>query len=197
MPWGQLREGWYITLARGVIERHGFPLDTPYENLPSECQHELLYGTDEQIAFDYKSRSGSHEGVFRHRYEGIIHNLERRYHQTDSPGVREWIEKFMNVVPCPECGGVDGMVAVDRAGVRGCPGLSYYRPPAPQHDLYTPCPECNRRGRIPAHYYSVDEKWLLAWLSARCECADCRRERMDNAAPADGDGKRGAERMFR
>ncbi len=105
VPWGQLKDGWYITLAKGVLEKHGQKISTPFQDLPEQCQHELLHGTDEQISFDYKSRSGNHEGVFRHKYEGVIHNLERRYHQTDSQGVREWIEKFMNVVPCPECGG--------------------------------------------------------------------------------------------
>ena len=105
VPWGQLREGWYITLAKGVLEKYGFDIDTPFNELSPECQNAILYGTDEQIAFDYKSRSGNHEGVFRHKFEGVIRNLERRYHQTDSAGIREWIEKFMNVVDCPDCGG--------------------------------------------------------------------------------------------
>ncbi|HPG38796.1 MAG TPA: excinuclease ABC subunit UvrA [bacterium] len=105
VPWGKLSEGWYITLAKGVVERYNYTIDTPFAELSPQCRHALLYGTDEQIEFDYKSRSGNHEGVFRHKFEGVIRNLERRYHQTDSPGIREWIEKFMSVVPCPECGG--------------------------------------------------------------------------------------------
>ena len=112
-----------------------------------------------------------------------MNNLE--YQRRDFyDNLREERDAAMDVLVCPECGGVDGMVVTDRAGVRWCPGLSYYRPPAPQHDLYTPCRECNRAGRIPAHYYSVDEKWLLAWLSARCECADCRREHVGPTGPA-------------
>ena len=112
-------------------------------------------------------------------------------------GLREERDAAMDVLVCPECGSRDGMVAVDRAGVRGCPTLVYYRLLSVQHDLFTPCPECNRIRQIPPYFQPVYRPWLRAWLDARCECADCRRERMDNAAPADGDGKRGAERMFR
>ena len=105
IPWGQLREGWYISLVSGVVEAFGFTADTPFEKLSQECQHALLYGTKKEIEFNYKSRSGNHQGTFRNKFEGIVKNLERRYRQTDSPGIREQIEAYMNVIPCPDCGG--------------------------------------------------------------------------------------------
>ena len=104
-PWGQQRDGWYISMVSGVVNHYGFDLDTSYDQLSPECQHALLHGTKEELVFDYESRSGSHQGTFRTRFEGIIRNLERRYHQTESNGIREWIEGFMNVVPCLDCGG--------------------------------------------------------------------------------------------
>ena len=103
--WGQLKEGWYITIARGVVESYGFDIYTPYQDLSEECKHALMFGTPDEIAFDYESRSGSHTGTFRTKWEGVVGNLERRYHQTDSQYIREWIEGFMNVINCPECHG--------------------------------------------------------------------------------------------
>jgi excinuclease ABC subunit A len=104
-PWGQLKEGWYIALASGVLRHYGYSIDSPFNILNLECQNALLFGTKAEINFNYESRSGSHQGVFRSKFEGIVKNLERRYHQTDSPGIREWIEGFMNVIPCPDCKG--------------------------------------------------------------------------------------------
>ncbi len=104
-PWGQLKDGWYITLVSGVLNHYGFTIGTPFEKLSKECQNALLYGTKEAIEFNYRSRTGSHQGTFRNKFEGVIKNLERRYRQTDSPGIREWIEGFMRMIPCPDCGG--------------------------------------------------------------------------------------------
>jgi len=103
--WGQLKDGWYITIARGVVESFGFTVDTPFDDLSPECQHALIYGTKEEMSFSYSSRSGRHQGRFKTKWEGIVGNLERRYTQTDSEGIREWIESFMNVIDCPDCGG--------------------------------------------------------------------------------------------
>ena len=105
VPWGELKEGWYITMAVGVAEHFGFSLDTPFKDLSPECQHALFYGTEEMLSFKYESRSGRHKGEFKNKFEGIVHNLERRYRQTDSQYIREWIEKFMKVVDCPDCQG--------------------------------------------------------------------------------------------
>jgi len=105
VPWGKLKDGWFLTLASGIVEYFGYSLDTPFKDLSEECQKALLFGTDEEIEFKYSSRSGRHRGVFRNKYEGIIKNLERRYQQTDSPHIREWIEGFMRVAPCPVCKG--------------------------------------------------------------------------------------------
>jgi len=105
LPWGELKDGWYMTLTAGVVERYGASLDMRYKDLPKALQKVLLYGSEEVIDFNYKSRSGKMEGKFRNKFEGIIKNLERRYQQTDSTGIRDWIEGFMNMVPCSVCHG--------------------------------------------------------------------------------------------
>ncbi len=103
--WGQLKDGWYISMAKGVVEHFGFDISTPYHELSQECRHALMFGMDEELNFQYSSRTGSHQGTFRNKYEGVVKNLERRFHQTDSSGIRDWIESFMHVVDCPDCGG--------------------------------------------------------------------------------------------
>ncbi len=98
---------------------------------------------------------------------------------------------------CPDCGGTTGgMVAFERGFVDPDAG-PWYRLAADDHNLYRTCWQCNSRRHIPARYEPVDAAWVRAWLARRCDCADCRRERMENAAPAGGDGRRGRERMYR
>ncbi len=105
-PWGESREGWYFSMLKAVGKTYKFSLNTPFEKLSPEQQNVILYGSgNREIRFKYKSTNRKAEGVFVNRFEGIIHNLERRYHQTQSQGIRNWIEGFMNVLPCPECKG--------------------------------------------------------------------------------------------
>ena len=105
-PLGDSREGWYYSRLRTVAMAYQFSLDKPFEGLKPEQQKVILYGSgNRELRFEYQSADRKAEGVFVNRYEGIINNLERRYHQTHSHGIRNWIEGFMNVLPCPECGG--------------------------------------------------------------------------------------------
>ena len=110
---------------------------------------------------------------------------------------REARDAAMARLDCPECGSMNGMAAIDREWVDADVGPYYRRPEGNDHEVCVPCPRCNPRRRIPAGYYPVGAAWVRAWLAAPCHCPDCERERMDNHAPADGNGKRGAERMYR
>jgi excinuclease ABC subunit A len=106
VPWGLERDGWYFSMLRTVARAYHFDLDTSFQSLTSEQQQVILYGSgSKEIRFEYKSQNRKAEGVFVNRYEGIIPNLERRYRQTTSMGVRTWIEGFMNTAPCYECQG--------------------------------------------------------------------------------------------
>ena len=104
-PWGKMQDGWYLSLTAGVVERYGHTMETPFDQLSPECRQVLLYGSDEEMEFNYRSSTGRMEGTYRNKFEGIIKNMERRYNQTESSGIREWIESFMDVIPCPECRG--------------------------------------------------------------------------------------------
>ncbi|MBD3384340.1 excinuclease ABC subunit UvrA [candidate division KSB1 bacterium] len=104
-PWGELKDGWYLSLTEGVVKHYGFSLDNTFSELSEPCKKALLYGHRAPISFHYKSRRGSYRERYKSSFEGILKNLHRRYQQTDSSFIREWIERFMNVAPCPVCGG--------------------------------------------------------------------------------------------
>ncbi|HFB67662.1 MAG TPA: excinuclease ABC subunit A, partial [Calditrichae bacterium] len=95
---------WNYEMIRSLAEAMGFSLDVPWKDLPDEVKHVILYGTGEQkIRFRFERTESKFE--FTSKYEGVINNLYRRYRQTSSQSIRDWIESFMNQVPCPDCGG--------------------------------------------------------------------------------------------
>ncbi len=89
---------------QGLSEHYGFSLDTPIEELPEEIVDILLYGTKgEKIRL---VRQGVFAGgEYYAPFEGVINNLDRRFHQTSSNWIKEEIESFMSAIPCDECGG--------------------------------------------------------------------------------------------
>jgi excinuclease ABC subunit A len=106
VPWGEARDGWYFSMLRAVAREYRFSLDTPFRRLSPAQQKILLYGSgDDELRFEYQSVSRKAAGVFVRGFEGIVPNLHRRYRQTQSSYIREWIEGFMSVLPCPVCQG--------------------------------------------------------------------------------------------
>lgn len=105
-PWGVPRGSYYFGMLRAVSEHFGFSLRKPFKSLPQKIQKIVLYGSGrERIKFSWELSNGN--GLWEHlsTFEGVIGNLKRRYVQTKSNAIREWIEKFMSVKPCTECGG--------------------------------------------------------------------------------------------
>jgi len=105
-PWGKPMGRWFDHQLRAVAEKYRFALDTPFEKLKPEVQQILLYGSGkEEFRFRYKPRT--RKGFWEHYggFEGVIPNLTRRYRQTESTGIRTWIERFMSVRCCAQCGG--------------------------------------------------------------------------------------------
>ncbi len=87
-----------------VCQHYGIDLDKPFEELSDEEKNIIFYGTSEPIHFQLQSESGvKHEKV--DTYEGVINNLERRYMETSSSFMREWIEGFMSELKCNRCHG--------------------------------------------------------------------------------------------
>jgi len=104
VPIGVPRGNWGAGMIRSVASQHKFSLTTPWKDLPKAVRELLLRGSgDEEILFRYQGKKG--RGEFRVKYEGTIPNLERRYRESASESIRQWIEGFMSQNPCPDCGG--------------------------------------------------------------------------------------------
>ncbi len=110
LPGGAIR-GWdrrnayYFQLICALAEHYGFDVDTPFQDLPQSVQEVILFGSgDETIKFEYPDSRGRIR-YREHPFEGVIHNLQRRYRETESGTIREELAKFLVTRPCPECHG--------------------------------------------------------------------------------------------
>jgi excinuclease ABC subunit A len=99
------RNQFYFQLLTSLANHYGFNLETSFEELSANIQEILLNGSGkEEIAFKYLNERGSFFEK-RHCFEGILNNLQRRYHETDSTTVREELAKYLNSQTCPSCAG--------------------------------------------------------------------------------------------
>ncbi|MFW6138244.1 MAG: excinuclease ABC subunit UvrA [Spirochaetota bacterium] len=101
----QPRSSWARDTFEAFSRHYGISPYTPIQDLPEEVYRKLLYGTDEELLFVHKSVNGKGRWESRSRFEGIVRNLARRYRDTTSEAVREWMEEFMKEITCPACGG--------------------------------------------------------------------------------------------
>ncbi|MBR3198649.1 MAG: excinuclease ABC subunit UvrA [Bacilli bacterium] len=79
-------------------------MNSPIKKLTRKQLDIVLYGSDEIMTFNYKSKNGNTRTT-KGLYEGIITNLERRYIETKSSWIRQWIENYMTELECPKCRG--------------------------------------------------------------------------------------------
>ncbi|HEY4095963.1 MAG TPA: excinuclease ABC subunit UvrA, partial [Baekduia sp.] len=104
-PWANSASNYYEQITEAIGEKYGIDMETPWGQLPAKMQDLFLHGTNgDRIDISYRNRYGRRR-AYSTRFEGIISNLERRYRETDSEGVREKIEEYMSLVPCPVCKG--------------------------------------------------------------------------------------------
>jgi len=105
-PWGSDISNWVRFQLRGLAEHFGFKLSVPWNKLPENVRKAILYGSGKtEINFKYERSSGRGSGEYVGTFEGVVPNLERRYKQTESSGIRSWIEQYMSIKACPLCGG--------------------------------------------------------------------------------------------
>ena len=98
-------DGNIITTQINTLAEHfGIDLNIPVSKLEKEKLNILLYGTNEILEFKYVSKNGSVRKT-KDMFEGIITNLERRYVETKSTWIRDWIENYMTEDTCPTCKG--------------------------------------------------------------------------------------------
>ncbi len=99
------KDSYYYQTFKCIADYYNFSLDIPIGEAPEEVIDEILYGTDGRtIEFEFDSRFGGWK-KFNGSYEGVIPNLERRHRETTSDKMRDRVERFMSVSPCPTCKG--------------------------------------------------------------------------------------------
>ncbi|MEO0122843.1 MAG: excinuclease ABC subunit UvrA [candidate division WOR-3 bacterium] len=103
-PYG-LPGSWRTAVLKGLAKKLKFDLDKPFNRLPPEVREIILHGENIPIEVEYIRRDGSGRGVFQEMFEGVIPELMRRFHETSSESVREEIEDYMVITPCPDCKG--------------------------------------------------------------------------------------------
>jgi excinuclease ABC subunit A len=91
---------WYTRLLKVVGEKYNFTVDEPIANMGKEAFEAIMYGTGEEV-FTFQIGTRTYEST----YEGVVTNLERRYHETDSDYIRTEIRKYMTERTCPKCQG--------------------------------------------------------------------------------------------
>lgn len=95
----------YFSMIRTLAETNGISMDIPYRELPDWFKEKLLYGSDENLNFQYESRFNDGKREYSAPFEGVITNLERRYRDTPSEYIRTKIETYMYEKPCESCKG--------------------------------------------------------------------------------------------
>jgi len=99
------RNAYYHQLLISLAEHYQFDLETPFEQLSDQIRKAVLYGSGRtKIDFSYISDRGKNV-VRNHAFEGVIPNMQRRYHETESNSVREDLAKYHTVRACPDCEG--------------------------------------------------------------------------------------------
>jgi excinuclease ABC subunit A len=99
------RNVYYFQLIASLARHYGFSVDAAWQDLDETQQNAVLFGSGNQaITFTYLTDAGGRTQR-KHKFEGILPNLERRYKETESAAVREELAKYISERPCVECGG--------------------------------------------------------------------------------------------
>ncbi len=104
IPWDSRTGYYYQAMLEALAEHFKFTMNTPFAKLDEKARNILLNGSGrEKVRFFFDQ--GEHRHHYEKAFEGVLPNLERRYRETDSDAVRENLEKFMSIIPCPTCEG--------------------------------------------------------------------------------------------
>jgi excinuclease ABC subunit A len=104
-PWAASASDYYEQLTLSIADRYGVDLETPWQDLPQDQRDFFLYGTEgDRLQVAYRNRFGRRRN-YSTAFDGIVRGLERRYTETDSDFVKEKIEEYMTLRPCPDCHG--------------------------------------------------------------------------------------------
>lgn len=136
-PWSatKTQQEYNSHLLQGLADEMGFSLKTPWKDLPKKVQNAILHGHNFEVKVHYRNRWGR-EREYSTGFEGVVHSLMRRYHETDSDQMKQYYESYMREVPCQVCQGkrlrpevlavtVDGQSIVDVCDMPVCDSLAW------------------------------------------------------------------------
>ncbi len=104
VPWEKKSSIYFHQMIDALSRHFKFGIYTPFKDLPKNVHDVLLYGSgDEDVEFYYEK--GDRRHYYKKPFEGVIKNLERRYHETESSDVMDDLTQYMNTQPCPVCNG--------------------------------------------------------------------------------------------
>jgi excinuclease ABC subunit A len=96
---------YYFPMLESLARHYNFDIETAFCDLPENLREIVLYGSDKEIIEFHYQRSHGDYMVKKHPFEGVIPNMQRRYHDSDSAMVREELAKYLSSRPCQTCNG--------------------------------------------------------------------------------------------
>jgi excinuclease ABC subunit A len=96
---------WHRSTFEALAAHYGFSLDTPFAAIPDAIVAALMYGSKDAIQVSYRNEKRGSRYEYQTRHRGVVHDLRRRYLETGSQGVKDWLEQFMREDVCSTCSG--------------------------------------------------------------------------------------------
>jgi excinuclease ABC subunit A len=96
---------WHRARFDALAKHYKFSLDTPFNQLPKRILDIIFYGSKDDIDVLYENKDGTGHFAYKSKFPGVLEDLKKRYLETQSGGVKDWLEKFMSQKACEECGG--------------------------------------------------------------------------------------------
>lgn len=103
-PLGKPRKIWFFTQLEAVAKTYKFNFDTPLKKLSDAQKEVIINGSKERIPFTYTYNNGR-PVQYMHRFSGVVKYLKHYFDSTASNSIREWVESYMNTIPCATCNG--------------------------------------------------------------------------------------------
>ncbi len=105
-PWSntKMTSQYYRHVLEGLADEMGFSMDTPWEELPEDVRHDILFGHDFKVNVSYRNRWGRLR-EYSTGFEGVVRTLMRRHEETDSESMKQYYESYMREVSCQACQG--------------------------------------------------------------------------------------------
>ncbi|HEN0475104.1 TPA: excinuclease ABC subunit UvrA [Streptococcus agalactiae] len=105
VPWNPISSNYYPTMLEQAMTQFGVDMDTPFEKLSKAEQDLALYGSGErEFHFHYINDFGGERNIDL-PFEGVVNNINRRYHETNSDYTRNVMREYMNELKCNTCHG--------------------------------------------------------------------------------------------